>query len=136
MHHKSNGSFSEALQLIDRAEERANFEKDFISWMRGCYQLNLKVINELTLKLNDLSRDEQKEFLTDSLDNIRECLLINYGNRSLLRLDGEELTAIARLAPFIHINNAEELIEEFNKAIFHILIAMQILRFYFLICRL
>ena len=32
----------------------------------------------------------------------------------------EELTAIARLAPFIHINNAEELIEEFNKAIFHI----------------
>ena len=120
LHHKSNGSFSEAMQLIDRAEERANFEKDFITWMRGCYQLNVKVINEMTLKLNEHSRDEQKEFLTDCLDNIRECLLINYASRSLLRLDGEELTAISRLAPFIHINNADELIEEFNKAIFHI----------------
>ena len=120
LHHKSNGSFSEAMQLIDRAEERANFEKIFIEWMRGCYQLNLKVINQLTLKLNELSRDEQKEFLIDCLDNVRECLLINYGNRSLLRLDGEELNAIARLAPFIHINNADELIDELNKAIFHI----------------
>ncbi|MFZ7113862.1 MAG: ATP-binding protein [Bacteroidota bacterium] len=120
LHHKSNGSFSEAMQLIDRAEERANFEKDFINWMRGCYQLNVKVINELTLKLNELSRDEQKEFLIDCLDNVRECLLINYASRSLLRLDGEELNAISRLAPFIHINNAEDLIQEFNKAILHI----------------
>ena len=120
LHHKSNGSFSEALQLLDRAEERTVFQQDFILWMRACYQLNVKVINEFALKLNERSRDGQKEFLIDCLDNIRECLLINYANRSLVRIDGEELTTLARLAPLIHINNADEFVEEFNKATFHI----------------
>lgn len=120
LHYKSNGSYSEALQLLDKAEERSDFQKDFILWMRGCYQLNVKVINEFALKLNELSRDGQKEFLVDCLDNIRECLLINYANRSLVRIDGEELTTLARLAPLIHINNADEFVEEFNKATFHI----------------
>lgn len=120
LHHKSNGSFSEALQLLDRADERTIFQQDFIAWMRACYQLNVKVINEFALKLNERSRDGQKEFLIDCLDNIRECLLINYANRSLVRIDGEELTTLARLAPLIHINNADEFVEEFNKATFHI----------------
>lgn len=120
LHYKSNGSYSEALQLLDKAEERSDFQKDFILWMRGCYQLNVKVINEFALKLNERSRDGQKEFLVDCLDNIRECLLINYANRSLVRIDGEELTTLARLAPLIHINNADEFVEEFNKATFHI----------------
>ncbi|MBK7431011.1 MAG: DNA polymerase III subunit delta' [Bacteroidetes bacterium] len=120
LHHKSNGSFSEALQLLDRAEERTVFQQDFILWMRACYQLNVKAINEFALKLNERSRDGQKEFLIDCLDNIRECLLINYANRSLVRIDGEELTTLARLAPLIHINNADEFVEEFNKATFHI----------------
>ncbi len=120
LHHKSNGSYSDALQLIDQSEERSVFQKDFLAWLRGCYQLNLKVINEFTLRLNDLTRDQQKEFLVDCLDNIRECLLINYSHHSLLRLDGEELTSLSKLAPFININNSEELIEEFNNAIFHI----------------
>ena len=120
LNHKSNGSYSEALQLIDRADERKQFESNFINWMRACYQLNVKGITELSVALNDFTRDGQKEFLVDSLDNIRECLLVNYGNQSLLRLDGDELTALSRLAPFIHINNSEELIEEFNNAIFHI----------------
>ena len=70
--------------------------------------------------MNERSRDGQKEFLIDCLDNIRECLLINYANRSLVRIDGEELTTLARLAPLIHINNADEFVEEFNKATFHI----------------
>jgi len=120
LHHKSNGSFSEALQLLDRADERTIFQQDFILWMRACYQLNVKAINEFALKLNERSRDGQKEFLIDCLDNIRECLLINYANRSLVRIDGEELTTLARLAPLIHINNADEFVEEFNKATFHI----------------
>ncbi len=120
LHHKSNGSFSEALQLLDRADERTIFQQDFIAWMRACYQLNVKVINEFALKLNERSRDGQKEFLIDCLDNIRECLLINYANHSLVRIDGDELTTLARLAPLIHINNADEFVEEFNKATFHI----------------
>jgi DNA polymerase III subunit delta' len=120
LHYKSNGSYSEALQLLDKAEEQTEFQKDFILWMRSCYQLNVKVINDFALKLSERSRDGQKEFLVDSLDNIRECLLINYGNRSLVRIDGEELTTLARLAPLIHINNADDFVEEFNKATFHI----------------
>jgi DNA polymerase-3 subunit delta' len=120
LNHKANGSYSEVLQLLERAEERMNFQQDFILWMRGCYQLNLKVINEYTLKLNEKSRDEQKEFLTDCLDNIRECLLINYGNRSLIRMDGEELNNLTKFAPLVHINNADDFVEELDKAIFHI----------------
>ncbi len=120
LYHKANGSYSDALQLLERADDSKNFQEDFLKWMRGCYQLNIKVINEYALKLNELSRDEQKVFLVDCLDNVRECLLINYANRSLLKMDGEELTNLSRLAPLIHINNADEFVEEFNNAVFHI----------------
>ena len=120
IHHKSNGSYSAALELLQRADIEVNFQNDFILWMRGCYQLNLKVINEYTLKLNELNRDEQKHFLGGCLDNIRECLLLNYANRSLIKLDGEELVSLSKLAPFVHINNADGFVNEINEAMFHI----------------
>ena len=120
INHKANGSYSEALQLLERAEIEIGFQSDFISWMRGCYQLNIKVINEFTLKLNDLNRPEQIHFLISCLENIRECLIINYANRSLVKIDGDELNNLSRFAPFIHINNADEFVDEFNEAIYHV----------------
>ena len=120
IYHKSNGSYSAALDLVQRADIEVNFQNDFILWMRGCYQLNLKVINEYTLKLNELNRDEQKHFLGGCLDNIRECLLLNYANRSLIKLDGEELTNLSKFAPLIHMNNVDGFVDEINEAMFHI----------------
>jgi DNA polymerase-3 subunit delta' len=120
INHKANGSYSEAMQLLERADVETSFQADFLEWMRGCYKLNLKVINQYTLKLNELSRDEQKHFLAGCLDNVRECLLLNYAHRSLIKLDGEELNNLAKFAPFINLNNSDEFVEEFNKAMFHI----------------
>ena len=51
---------------------------------------------------------------------IRESLLQNYHVDELSRLMGEEATFKEKFAPFVHHNNALELMEELNKAIYHI----------------
>jgi DNA polymerase-3 subunit delta' len=47
-------------------------------------------------------------------------MLINYGDRSLVRLEGKDLEDFSRLAPFINANNIEGFNDELNKAHFHL----------------
>jgi DNA polymerase-3 subunit delta' len=66
------------------------------------------------------SREKQKLFLKSSLQIARECFMINYGDRSLVRFEGEELEDFKRFAPFFNKNNAEPFADELNKAHFHL----------------
>ena len=74
------------------------------------------VVDELAA----IGRERQKQFLSYSLDLIRECLLMNYADQSLVRLAGEELEFVKKFAAFIHAANGEKIIEEFNLAIRHV----------------
>jgi DNA polymerase III subunit delta' len=118
--HRVDGDYNEALKLISENEESADLNQRFLNWMRNCLKLNVVVLNELSNDFGSESRESQKNFLNHALSVARECLLINYGDRSLVRMEGKDLEDIGKFAPFVNINNADDFIEELNKAHFHL----------------
>ncbi|MCX6274969.1 MAG: DNA polymerase III subunit delta [Bacteroidetes bacterium] len=118
--HRSGGNYLEAMNLIHHHDEEQNENKRFLEWMRACLKMNLKTINDLTQELADTSREQQKLFLQNGLHILRECLVINYADSSMIHFEGEELESFRKFSPFVNANNAERFIEEFNKAHFHL----------------
>ncbi len=118
--HRAGGNYLEAMNLIDHHDEEQNENKRFLEWMRACLKMNLKAINDLTQELADTSREQQKLFLQNGLHILRECLVINYADRSMIRFEGEELESFRKFSPFVNANNSERFVEEFNKAHFHL----------------
>ena len=120
MVHRADGNYNEAMVLIENQEVDNDLNNRFLVWMRHCLKLNAKEISEMAGEFSSESRESQKNFLKHSLEIARECLLINYADRSLIRLEGQDLDSIQRFAPFVNLNNAEEFIHELNDAAFHI----------------
>lgn len=118
--HRSGGNYLEAMNLIHHHDDEQNENKRFLEWMRACLKMNLKAINDLTQELADTNREQQKLFLQNGLHILRECLVINYADNSMIHFEGEELESFRKFSPFVNANNAEQFIEEFNKAYFHL----------------
>ena len=67
--------------------------------------------------ISAMGRKHQKLFLSYSIKMIRECLIFNYANNSLLKTDEKEFVFISKFAPFIHEDNSVLIIEELEKGI-------------------
>lgn len=63
-----------------------------------------------------LAREQQREFLRDSLRLLRESYLLHAGLESISYLWGEEADFCRKFAPFIHNGNIEPLIGEIEEA--------------------
>ncbi|HRH64907.1 MAG TPA: DNA polymerase III subunit delta [Bacteroidia bacterium] len=118
--HRVNGNYNEALKILANDSADADLNQWFIQWMRACFKANVIRINELCDDFSAQSRESQKLHLDHAQDVARECLMINYAERSLVKMEGQELEDLKRFAPFIHINNAESFIEELNSASYHL----------------
>ena len=118
--HRSEGNYNEALRILANDTSFADLNQQFLLWMRSCLKLNVTTINELSFQFAEENKEAQKTFLQHAMTIARECLLINYGERSLVRLEGKDLEDIGRFAPFVNLNNADNFIGELNKAHFHL----------------
>lgn len=117
----ANGNYNEALKLLSSEnDEEWNNQAQFVNWMRKCVKKDLKEITGWVDEVSKIGRERQKNFLAFGLSIFREALQLNYGDYSLIRVDGEELEWMKKFAPFVNGENCERLIEEFNKAIAHI----------------
>lgn len=124
--HEANGNFNKALDLMNRDSEDLVFEKWFVQWVRSAFKAkgNKSAIHELILWSEEVAktgRETQKKFLGYCLAVIRQAMLINYGAGDLaymrVRVNGFQLE---NFAPYVHENNVESLVEEIEKAIYHI----------------
>jgi len=118
--HRAGGNYLEAINLIHHHDEEQNENRRFLEWMRACLKLSLPTINDLTQELAATSREQQKLFLQNGLHILRECLIINYADRSMVRFEGEELESFKKFSPFVNAKNAARFIDEFNQAHFHL----------------
>ncbi len=118
--HRANGNYNEALKLIRNDEGDADLNQWFLLWMRACYSGNINQIVDFTNSFATESREKQKGYLHHALNVARECLLINYGDRSLIHFEGKELEELGRFAPFVNVHNAEDFVTKLNDAAFHI----------------
>ncbi|MFM8432146.1 MAG: ATP-binding protein [Bacteroidota bacterium] len=118
--HRADGNFRVALQLLSNDDPDEDLSQTFLEWMRACLKLNIVRLQELTEQLSGIGRERQKTFFEFSLSIVRECLVMNYGDESLLKIQGKELESFTKLAPFINAGNAEEFIKLLDDAHYHV----------------
>jgi DNA polymerase III subunit delta' len=117
---QADGSFSAARQIMDRNEQAVFNLATFQKWMRASLKFDAPKVLEAVEELAAVGRERQKHFLSYSLTLVRECLLMNYADKSLVRMSGEELAFITKFSPFIHAANGESFITELDRALLHI----------------
>lgn len=116
----AEGDFREALSILTQHEESVSFLNHFQQFMR----LALKFDATKALSWIDenaaTGREKQKQFLQYGLAVFRDALMYNFGDRDLVRLNGQERQFLEKFAPFINQKNYERLIEEFNSNYYYI----------------
>jgi len=119
----ANGNLSEALRILENADEtHFNFE-NFQSWMRLCYAKDYaKIISWIEeMSKASVGREKLKRFFIYALKSARCCLLINNTKSDeLLNFSQEEIKFLKNFAPFINEKNIFQIVEELNKTLYHI----------------
>ncbi|NER09924.1 DNA polymerase-3 subunit delta' [Muriicola jejuensis] len=124
--HESNGNFNKALELMNKDSEELIFEKWFVQWVRSAFQAKGKkaAIHELILWSEEVARtgrETQKNFLKYCMSVFRQAMLVNYKADALaymkIHVDGFQFD---KFAGFVHENNVVGIMEELEKAIYHV----------------
>lgn len=116
----SKGNYNEAIALINEKLENQVFLEQFVKLMRLCYQVNMLELIPFSETLASLGRENQKEFLSYSLNLLRENFALNQKVPSIVSLNSDEKMFANKFHAFIHPGNIEKLQIEFSKAYAHI----------------
>ncbi len=112
----SNGSFINALELLETTEENIfNFE-NFTNIMRLCYARNIPEINLWVEKMAGIGRERLKTFFTYTLRLIRENFIMNLKNEDIIYMSKEEEAFSKKFHPFINGRNVIGIAGEMNSA--------------------
>ncbi|MFO0358438.1 MAG: DNA polymerase III subunit delta' [Sphingobacteriaceae bacterium] len=116
----SEGNYREALNALHKDDEGISFLAHFQNFMRLALKFDCdKAIAWVEENaVND--REKQKQFINYALAIFRDALMLNFGNRDLVRLSGNERQFLEKFAPFINQRNYQLLIEEFNSNFYYI----------------
>jgi DNA polymerase-3 subunit delta' len=117
---QADGNYAFARSLLERSEQAEYNLATFQKLMRSSLKFDPAKVLAVVDDLAGIGRERQKQFFSYSLDLIRECLLLGYGDKSMVRMAGEELDFIQKFSKFIHAANGEKIIEELNLAMKHI----------------
>ena len=112
----SGGDCMKAVDMMEDNTDNENFEL-FSSLMRLCYTVNHLGLIEWAENIAGLGRESQKNFLTYSLNLLRESYILSVGVPEISYIYGKEAEFINKFYPFIHYKNIVYLTEEFEKAI-------------------
>lgn len=117
--HLADGNYAEALSLMNENENAAHNLASFQKLMRASLKFNPQGVFSWIDEVSTAGRERQKNFINYSLHIIRESLVLNYGDASLVKLSADEQEFVKKFAPFIHSGNIERFTEELNKAYYH-----------------
>lgn len=116
----ANGNYAEAVNLLTANEDSVSFLNNFQSFMRISLVFDCAKALQWIDDNATTGREKQKQFLQYGLEVFRDCLMYNYGEKNLVRLNGAEKAFLEKFAPFINQNNYQELVEEFNNDYYYI----------------
>jgi DNA polymerase-3 subunit delta' len=118
--HRADGDYREALLLLNHDPQEDDDGQLFLDWMRNCLKSNVANIAAFSESMSKVGREKQKMFLQTALHIARECIVMNYADHTMVRMEGKEFEDFRRFSPFVNKNNAEQFVEELNKAHFHL----------------
>ena len=117
--HLADGSYAEALMLVNENENAGQNLLSFQKLMRASLKFDPKGLIAWIDDLSSAGRERQKNFVNYALHIMRESMMLQYADPSLVKLGADEQEFVRKFAPFIHAKNIERFIDELNKAHYH-----------------
>lgn len=114
--HISNGSFTNAIKIIQSENDQSYLLSLFQDMMRASYSKKIKTIREIANKISQIGREMQKNFLLYSMRLFREYFVYNLNEPEIVYLNREESLFGERFAIYINEHNIQELNDEFSLA--------------------
>jgi len=113
----AEGNLNLALKLTQEMENP--LYDIFRQWLLDCYTGNISNVMKFSEDISKESKDIIKNFLSYGLHIVRATLVVNHQNLEN-RLTENENEFAKKLSQFIHIENAKDIYEAFNSAIFEV----------------
>ncbi len=116
----ADGNYVKALQVLQNDEENGfNFDR-FVSLMRLCWTKDVLGLMQWCESMVGLGRENQKSFLLYAIRMTRENFVLNCQIPELVLLTTKEQEFSSKFFPFINQNNVYQIVDELNKAQYHI----------------
>ena len=113
--HVTEGNITAALRLSKSGDESPDLEL-FSSWMRACWARDAETIMQGSNEFASPGRESQKRFIKYALHMVRQCMVGNYGTKTLVRLTPGEEAFLQKFRTFIHHDNVVDLSELLENA--------------------
>ena len=114
----SDGSIPLAIRLLE--EKPDDYHQWFMSWQRTCYKKDFSSLMKQAEGFHEMGKELQKSLLQYSMEKTRKAMLCGGGLPEMLNLRQEEMTDLPNLGKIIHPLMAEKILQELNKAWYHI----------------
>lgn len=114
--HVADGNMNNALRSMDATSVSRMFFDLFVRLMRLAYQRDVKGLKEWSNDVTALGREQEVKFYDYSRRLIRENFIYNFNIPSLLYLNNTEAAFSKNFARFITENNAENIMNEMDRA--------------------
>lgn len=118
--HLSEGSYLQALQILENAQHKSIYFEAFVNLMRLSYRNDILGLLSWAEEMAGIGRERQKTFLVYAERLVRENFMLNLKLDQVVYLGFEEHEWARKFSAFIHKDNVFELYRQFNACIPHI----------------
>ena len=113
----TDADLGKMIKIQQDFEGALDLFEEFSVWMRLAYKMDVGGISKWVDKITIMGRKHQKLFLSYAIKMIRECLILNFANSSLLKTNEKEYTFISKFSPYIHEENSVMIVQVFEESI-------------------
>ena len=107
----ANGSWLDAIRMLNADSEAKQFFNDFVGVMRASYRRDIREMKAWSERVATYGREKQKRMLLYFHRMFRENFMYNFKQDSLIHFTQDEEQFAQKFAPFINEKNIIELYE-------------------------
>ena len=107
----ANGSWLDAIRMLNADSEAKQFFNDFVGVMRASYRRDIREMKAWSERVATYGREKQKRMLLYFHRMFRENFMYNFKQDSLIHFTQDEEQFAQKFAPFINEKNIVELYE-------------------------
>ena len=107
----ANGSWLDAIRMLNADSEAKQFFNDFVGVMRASYRRDIREMKAWSERVATYGREKQKRMLLYFHRMFRENFMYNFKQSSLIHFTQDEEQFAQKFAPFINEKNIIELYE-------------------------
>ena len=113
----TDSDLGKITQILEDKEGELDLFTDFSVWMRLTYKMDVQGISKWVDNLSLKGRKQQNLFLSYAIKMVRECLIYNFANNTLLKTNENEFAFLTKFSPFIHEENSVMITEKLEESI-------------------